>query len=74
MFHSGLCPYLRKLFHSPSIMIPIMLLYCQLSFFFGVLDKGLKGIYFTGVLYLGVDGLCLFGKIYGLRCWCYRST
>ena len=29
--------------------------------FFGVLDKGVTGL-FTGVLYLGVDGLCFIGE------------
>ena len=30
--------------------------------FFGVLDKGVTGLVLTGILYLGVDGLCLIGE------------
>ena len=52
--HSVLCLYLGELFYSLPILIPILLLYCQFSLFFGVLDKGVTGLFllefFTKVL------------------------
>ena len=60
MFHSGLLLYLREKFHSLPILIPILFFYCQFSLFC-ILDKGVTG-FFTGILYLGVDGLCLIGE------------